>query len=105
MEMNDTRFTEAIDLLNQAAIDLTRVCDSLRSLISSPAPAVLQEEPRPTVTKDMLRERLTRILNDGHREVVQTFFSAYDAERLSEIPESKYDDLYLQIEEYENTNT
>ena len=53
----------------------------------------------------MLRERLTRILNDGHREVVQTFFSAYDAERLSEIPESKYDDLYLQIEEYENANT
>ena len=104
MTINDTELKTAVDLLMKASADLKTACDALLQCIPASTAPEACEEPKPAVTKEMLKERLTRIANDGYKNFVHSLLESYDAKRLSEVPESRYADLYMDIEDFENAH-
>ena len=90
--------TEAADVVSKKAKDIVELTASM----AQDEKALKPEVKKPSVTLEQLRGLLGEMARDGMTESVKQLLQRYGAEKLSQVSQDDYDQMYMDAEGIKN---
>lgn len=85
--------TKAIRELTKAINKTGILAEDIKPAEPKAPPKPKEEKPTPKITFEDLRAVLAVITRDGKQQKVKDLITKYDAKKLSDVPEDKYQEL------------